>query len=56
MSETIVWRVGRLYMIDVASIGYPLWRLRIHWKPWRHSGLVAEIETPRHSYEVRWGE
>lgn len=53
MSETIVWRFWRLRMIDVCSIGYPRWSFKFLYPP-KHYGLLAEIETPKHSYEIRY--
>jgi hypothetical protein len=53
MSEHVRLGLGPLRLWEVACIGGPRWGFRLRaW--WRTSGLIAEIDTPRHFLELRW--
>lgn len=63
MSETVAVRLGRLVVLDVATLGAPVLGVRLFLERPRglayaelqhRSRTLAWIETPGHTYEVRW--
>jgi hypothetical protein len=53
MSGEIVFRIGRIAVGDICSIGYATWFVYVR-NPRRSHGLFLEIGVPNHHLEIRW--
>lgn len=49
MSNEIIWRLGRLSVGSIASVGYPRWFIYFH-----RRRLFMEIGALGHHFEFRW--